>query len=161
MRFYLNPYKLILRQKIVNGFAAFSAGDYQPLLALYADDVHQKFAGDHALGGERSSKAKVELWFQRFVRLLPSKFEIKNVIVQGAPWNTVAVVEFEDSVAPKGVEPYVNQGVMLAQTKWGKAVDVQIFVDTYKITHALDQLKQNGLAEAGEPPIEQTKSMLQ
>ena len=84
-RLYLNPYKIILRKKIVGGFADFSNGNYQTLLKLYAENVHQHFEGNHALGGERFSKAKVELWFQRFVRLLPSKFFIKDMIIQGGP----------------------------------------------------------------------------
>lgn len=74
MRFYINPYKIILRNKIINGFEAFSNGDYKPLLALYDDNVHQIFEGNHALSGERHTKEKAELWFQRFTRLLPSRF---------------------------------------------------------------------------------------
>lgn len=73
---YLSPYKRILMRRIKRGFAAFSRGDYRPLLALYADDVHQVFEGNHALGGERNSKQLVEQWFSRFVRLLPSVFTI-------------------------------------------------------------------------------------
>lgn len=34
-RFYLNPYKIILRNKIVKGFADFSHGNYQSMLKLY------------------------------------------------------------------------------------------------------------------------------
>lgn len=153
-RNYWNPYKIILRKKIVDGFAEFSKGNYKPLLALYADDVHQKFEGNHALGGERYSKDKVEQWFQRFVRLIPSKFTITDVIVQGMPWNTVAIVEFQDAVAAEGVEPYVNNGIMNAKIKWGKAKDVHIYVDTQKIIHALNTLKNNGIEEAGAAPIE-------
>ena len=153
-RFYWNPYKIILRKKIIDGFAEFSKGNYKPLLALYAEDVHQKFEGDHALGGERFSKDKVEQWFQRFVRLIPSEFTVTDVIVQGMPWNTVAIVEFQDRVAAEGVQPYVNNGIMNAKIVWGKAKDVHIYVDTQKIINALHTLKANGIAEAGAPPIQ-------
>lgn len=154
MRMYWNPYKIILRKKILDGFAAFSNGDYKPLLALYDDHVHQKFEGDHAVGGERHSKEKVELWFQRFIRLLPSKFEILDVIVQGMPWNTVAIVEFRDTVTPKGVAEYVNNGIMNAKIRWGKAYDVHIYVNTHKVEKALAALAATGVEEAGYPPIE-------
>ena len=152
-RFYWNPYKIILRNKIENGFKAFSKGDYQPLLKLYADDVHQHFEGDHALGGERFSKPKVEQWFQRFVRLLPSEFTIKDMVIQGGPWNTVVFMEFRDTVSPAGIEPYVNNGVMKAVVKWGKAKHVHIYVNTYKIQTALNKLAQQGVAEAAAAPI--------
>lgn len=39
----INPYKIILKKKIVNGFKHFSNGDYRPLLELYGDHVHQTF----------------------------------------------------------------------------------------------------------------------
>ena len=154
MRFYWNPYKIILRKKIINGFAEFSKGNYKPLLDLYADDVHQTFEGNHALGGERFSKDKVEQWFQRFVRLIPSRFTIEDVIVQGGPWNTAAVVVFSDSVNIPGVEPYVNNGIMHVKIKWGKANDVHIYVDTAKIIYALNKLYESGVEEAGAKPIE-------
>lgn len=154
MRFYINPYKIILRNKIINGFEAFSNGDYKPLLALYDDNVHQIFEGNHASGGERHSKEKVELWFQRFTRLLPSRFLIKDVIVQGFPWDTVAIVEFQDTVSPHGVPPYVNNGIMNAKIRWGKARNVHIYVNTNLIINALNSLVDLGVEEAGYPPIE-------
>lgn len=153
-RFYLNPYKIILRNKIVKGFADFSEGNYHSLLKLYADDVHQQFEGNHALGGERFDMAKVELWFQRFVRLLPSKFTILDMIIQGGPWNTVVVMEFQDQVTPKGIAPYTNNGIMKAVVKWGKASSVHIYADTAKVENALKLLAENGVAEAVEKPIE-------
>lgn len=153
-RFYLNPYKIILRNKIVKGFTDFSNGNYQTLLKLYAENVHQHFEGNHALSGERFSKEKVELWFQRFVRLLPSKFLIKDMIIQGGPWNTVVIMEFQDTVSPEGVESYKNNGIMKAVVKWGKATDVHIYVDTAKIEKALQQLAKNGVEEAHAQPIE-------
>lgn len=73
--------------------------------------------------------------------------------MQGAPWQTVAVVEFYDQVSPEGIEPYTNHGVMIAQIRWGKATDVHIFVDTDKVVRALEQLRENGIAKAGSPPI--------
>jgi ketosteroid isomerase-like protein len=153
-RLYLNPYKNILRSKIVKGFADFSKGNYQTLLKLYDNNVHQQFEGNHALAGERFNKAKVELWFQRFIRLLPSKFYIKDMIIQGGPWNTVVIMEFQDEVSPQGITPYVNNGIMKAIVKWGKATHVHIYVDTSKVENALKELAENGVSEASEKAIE-------
>ena len=153
-RLYLNPYKIILRKKIINGFADFSNGNYQLLLKLYDENVHQHFEGNHSLSGERFSKAKLEQWFQRFVRLLPSKFLIKDMIIQGGPWNTVVIMEFQDTVSPEGVTTYKNNGIMKAIVKWGKAIDVHIYVNTAKVEKALQALAENGVEEAAAKPIE-------
>lgn len=154
MRRYFNPYKIILRNKIVEGFKAFSKGDYKPLLDLYDEEVHQVFEGDHALGGQRRSKKKVEEWFERFVRLLPSQFDIQDVVIQGWPWDTAAVVVFQDRVSPKGIAPYVNQGIMNTRVQWGRATEVHIYVNTALISGKLKELEESGVEEAGYLPIE-------
>lgn len=150
---FLNPYKIVLKNKIVNGFRHFSNGDYGPLLDLYADNVHQVFEGDHALGGERFSKKGVELWFQRFVRLLPSKFVLKDFVISGGPWDTDVVFQFEDTVTPENVPPYVNHGILKGKIKWGKATEIHIYVDTAQVQNALRLLAENGVAEAAMPPV--------
>lgn len=149
-----NPYKIILRKKIRNGFKQLSAGNYKPLTALFADNVHYHFEGDHALGGERFSKAAVELWFERLLRLLPSKFEIKSMLICGMPWNTDVVIEFQDTVSPANIKPYVNNGIQKVKIIWGKAVDIHTYVDTYKLQQALQLLAEQGVAEASAAPVE-------
>lgn len=153
-RCYWNPYKIILRKKITDGFAEFSKGNYKPLLKLYAPDVHQIFEGKHALAGERFDKAKVELWFQRFLRLLPSQFLIQDLIIQGGPWHTVVIMEFRDTVKAEGIDSYTNNGIMKAVVRWGKAKLVHIYVDTSKVEAALKALAANGVEEAIAPAIE-------
>lgn len=149
----LNPYKIILKQKIVKGFESFSNGDYRPLLDLYDENVHQIFEGNHALGGERFTKAGVELWFQRFIRLLPSKFVLKDFIISGGPWNTDVVFEFQDTVSPKFGESYLNHGILRGKIVWGKAKLIHIYVDTAKVENALKILAENGVEEAAAEPV--------
>lgn len=149
----INPYKIILKRKIINGFKHFSNGNYQPLLSLYADNVHQIFEGNHALAGQRFTKKAVKLWFERFLRLLPSRFEIKSFVISGYPWNTDVVFEFRDFVNPKGVPPYTNNGILRGKIKWGKATYIHIYVDTAKVENALRLLANNGIEEASASPI--------
>ena len=149
----INPYKIILKSKIVNGFKSFSNGDYRPLLDLYDDDVHQIFEGSHALAGERFTKAGVELWFQRFIRLLPSKFELKDFIISGGPWNTDVVFEFDDTVTPAFGPSYRNHGILRRKIVWGKAKLIHIYVDTAKVEKALKILAENGVEEASAEPV--------
>lgn len=149
----INPYKIILKKKIINGFQHFSNGDYRPLLSLYSENVHQIFEGNHALGGERFTKKGVELWFQRFLRLLPSKFEIKSFLVKGMPWNTDVVFEFQDRVTPAKAPAYTNNGILKGKIVWGKATQIHIYVDTAKVENALRILAENGIEEAAAEPI--------
>jgi ketosteroid isomerase-like protein len=152
--FFLNPYKVILRNKILHGFEKLNQGEYKALTNLFSDRVHYRFEGDHALGGERFTKQAVELWFERLLRLLPLRFEITSMLIQGMPWNTDVVIEFRDHVSPKHQEPYVNNGIQKIKIKWGKAVDVHTYVDTYKIQTALQKLAEHGVQEATAKPIE-------
>lgn len=149
----INPYKIILKKKIVNGFKHFSNGDYRPLLELYGDHVHQTFEGDHALGGERFTKAGVELWFQRFLRLLPSTFKLGDFVISGGPWNTDVVFQFQDTVKPKNVPAYVNNGILKGKIKWGKATEIHIYVNTAKVENALNLLAAQGVSEAAASPV--------
>lgn len=149
----INPYKIILKRKILNGFEQLSKGNYNPLLDLFADNVHYKFEGNHALGGERFTKKAVALWFERLLRLLPSSFEIKSMQVYGMPWNTDVVIEFQDTVSPHNLEPYVNDGIQKVKIVWGKATRIHTYVDTYKIQNALRTLAELGIEEANAVPI--------
>lgn len=149
----LNPYKIVLRKKILDGFQQLNQGNYKPLIALFSDNVHYRFEGNHALGGERFTKKAVEVWFERLLRLLPSKFEIKSMLIHGQPWNTDVIIEFQDQVSPLNIDSYTNNGIQKVKIIWGKAVDVHTYVDTYKIQRALKLLAEQGIEEAIAEPI--------
>ncbi|MBN2762312.1 MAG: hypothetical protein JXR41_04410 [Bacteroidales bacterium] len=150
--YFLNPYKKNLKRKILNGFDQLSEGNYKPLTQLFADDVHYCFEGTHCLGGERHSKEAVELWFERLLRLLPSKFKINSILIYGMPWNTDVIIEFTDTVSPAYSPSYTNNGIQKAKIVWGKAKDIHTYVDTYKIQTALQKLSENGISEASAEP---------
>lgn len=149
----INPYKIVLKKKILYGFEQLNQGDYKPLTELFSDNVHYYFAGDHALGGERFTKKAVEQWFERLLRLLPSKFTIKSILIHGMPWNTDVVIEFQDTVSPINIESYVNDGIQKVKIIWGKAVNIHTYVDTFKIQRALSMLAEKGIQEATAEPI--------
>jgi len=82
-------YRALIARMIRPVFDRLSEGDYRSGLWAVAPDVHHRFAGDHALGGERHSKQAMERWFERLFRLFPSlKFTVRNVVAKGWPWNT-------------------------------------------------------------------------
>lgn len=149
----VNPYKIVLKRKILRGFEQLNQGNYKPLIDLFSNNIHYRFEGNHALGGERFTKEAVDIWFQRLLRLLPSKFKIKSISIYGAPWNTKVFIEFQDTVSPHNIEPYINDGIQKVKIVWGKAVDVHTYVDTFKIQDALKKLSEKGIEEALAEPI--------
>ena len=151
--FSLDPFRLVVRAKVLRSFERLSEGDPSAALALMRDDVRYTFEGAHALGGTRVSRAGVERWFGRLLRLLPGRFTIRSVDVVGWPWRATVYVVFEDDVCPAVGEPYRNQGVQIVELAWGKAVRIHTYVDTAKVTRALDALAAAGIEEASAAPI--------
>lgn len=153
--FSVNPYKWIVKSKIIRGFKDLSNGDYAYVLSLMSNDVVYEFEGDHALGGTRVSKTGVEKWFKRLIKLLPGKFELHGIYISGPIWNTKAVVEFTDTVTPQYGDTYQNNGVQVASLKFGKVKKVHTYVNTNKVISALNTLYKNGIIEANTTKIEE------
>lgn len=151
----LDPFRAVVRGKVLHSFERLSAGDPSAALALMRDDVQYTFEGRHALGGTRVSRAGVERWFGRLLRLLPGRFTIRSVEVVGWPWRATIYTVFEDEVHPAAGEPYRNRGVQVVDLEWTLAVRVHTYVDTAKVTRALDALAAAGVEEAHAPPIEE------
>lgn len=149
----LNVYRNIVRSRVIQAFSRMSEGDSSAALALMDDHVHYWFSGQHALGGERTSKAAIAKWFERLFRLFESRFVVRSVEVAGWPWSSTVVTVFEDHVRPRGGTAYVNPCVQVTRLRWGKAVAIRTYVDTARIEHALSELFANGVAEAHAPPI--------
>jgi ketosteroid isomerase-like protein len=149
----LNPYHAVVRRKVLSAFSAMNRRDFEVALGLMAEDVHYCFEGEHALGGERFTRAGVRRWFDRLWRLLHSDFHVYSVAVTGFPWDTTVVVRFADHARPAVGAPYVNHGVQVSRLRWGKVVDVYTAVDAQKLATVLAAMAVAGVAEAAAPPI--------
>lgn len=151
--FSLDPFRAVVRRKVLRSFERLSQGDASAALAVMADDVTYTFEGEHALGGTRTTKAAVTRWFQRLLRLLPGRFTIRSVQVVGWPWRAWVYTVFEDVVHPAYGPAYRNHGVQVVELRWGAAVRIHTYVDTARIEKALAVLAEHGVAEAAAPPI--------
>lgn len=149
----IDPFRAVVRSKVLHSFARLSEGDPSAALALMRDDVEYTFEGEHALGGTRVSRAGVERWFGRLLRLLPGRFTLRSVEVAGWPWRATVYTVFEDEVHPAFGAPYRNHGVQIVELHWGRAVRIHTYVDTAKVRAALAVLSAEGVAEAAAPPI--------
>ena len=143
----LGIYRAIVRAKVINSFDHLNRGDASVALGLMAPDVHYRFEGDHALGGERVTRVGVEKWFGRLFRLLHSRFVLRSVEVSGWPWATTVYTVFDDHVTPRCGPSYVNHGVQIAELEWGSAVRIRTFIDTG--THASRALDHDHRGDRG------------
>ena len=147
-------YKRIAARRIRRVFAAIGAGDYEAALDGVAADVHHLFPGDNAVGGERRSREAMERWFERLGRLFPEiEFEVERVSVTGPPWDMWVAVKWRDwGQAADGV-PYDNEGAHWIRVRRGRAVRIQAYLDSDRVTAACERMARAGIDEAEAPPI--------
>jgi ketosteroid isomerase-like protein len=148
-------YSFFVRKFVRQVFQSLNEGDYETVLKGVSPTITHTFSGSHALGGTRHSIEAMRQWFQRLYRLSPGlNFDIKNIAVSGAPWDTTIAVEWVDSATPADGSDYVNEGVHAIKMRWGKAVYIHAYLDTQKVEAMCDRLVKAGFAEAAALPIE-------
>jgi len=148
-------YHAIVRRKITALFKAVNAGDAGPVLTGFAPRFEHVMIGSHALSGRRTSLAATTEWYARLYRLLPDiAFTIHRITVRGAPWATLATVEWsETNSGTDGVRTHAT-GVHVAEIAWGRMTRLLILPDSVMLKATLDRLASRGVAEAAAPPIE-------
>jgi hypothetical protein len=65
-------YHAIVRGIAARNFTRVNDKDYGPLLKDCVPNVHHRFSGSHALGGERHDREALCRWFHRLGRLAPT-----------------------------------------------------------------------------------------
>jgi len=147
-------YHAIVASQVRKIFAAISAGNWQVMVDGLAPDFAYTFYGDHALGGERHTRAALEEWWRRIFRLLPGGvFTIDEIIVQGPPWNTRVASRVTIRATLPGDVPYQNVFMQVVHLAWGKVTRVWTLEDTVRLERALATVAASGNAEAAAPPI--------
>ena len=147
-------YHAIVARRVRAVFGHLSRGDWDPILAGLADDVHHVFPGDNALGGERRSREAVGRWFDRLGRLFPvHEFTVHRVAPRGWPWDTWVAVEWSARLGPSTGEPYANDGAHWIHIRWGKVDAFHAYLDTERVSAACDAMAAAGVEEAAAPPI--------
>jgi ketosteroid isomerase-like protein len=147
-------YKRIAAARVRKVFADIGAGDHEAALEGTADDVHHLFPGDNALGGERHSREAFLRWFGRLERLIPElSFEVHRVAVKGPPWDMWIAVQWTDHGRAADGEPYENHGAHWIRIRRGRAVRVQAYLDTGRVTALCERMARAGIEEAAAAPI--------
>jgi len=147
-------YHAIVRRRIAGLFDAINRGDAEPVLGMFAPRFVHSFLGEHALGGSRTTPAHTRQWYERLYRLLPDiRFDLRNIMVAGGPWNTLAVVEWDEANSgTDGVRTH-NRGIHVVRLRFGRATALWICPDTAGLQATLDRLSRAGNAEAAAEPI--------
>ena len=119
-------YAAIVQRKIKHTFREINQGNVQPMLDTLADPFVYVFHGTHALGGRRTSKDAMRLWWERVFRLLPGiRFDVQEVVISGWPWNTrVAVRSLVSGDLPNG-ELYSNTAFQFMKLRWGRITRIE------------------------------------
>ena len=114
-------YHAIVRRRIRGLFDAVNNGDAEPVLRAFAPRFEHAFLGDHALGGSRRTLPATRLWYERLYRLLPDiHFDLRNIAVSGVPWNTIVVVDWDETNSGTDNVRTTNRGIHVVQLRWGQ-----------------------------------------
>jgi ketosteroid isomerase-like protein len=147
-------YHAIVRRRIRGLFDAVNSGDAAPVIAALAPQFEHFFQGNHALGGSRTTLAAATAWYARLYRLLPDiHFDLRWIRVSGPPWDTLAVIDWDETNSgTDGVRTY-NRGIHVVKLVWGRMAFLGIYPDTAGLIATLDRLAKAGTAEAHAAPI--------
>jgi len=147
-------YHAYVRSQVRRLFEAVNKGNAEPVLQLFAPQFEHAFLGEHALGGSRHTLRATREWYARLYRLLPDiHFDIRRIWVSGAPWNTIVVIEWDESNSGTDGVRTTNQGIHALHLRWGRAKRLIICPDTTALVATLARLAKAGNAEADAAPI--------
>jgi ketosteroid isomerase-like protein len=147
-------YHAFVRKRVRDLFDAVSRGDAEPVLRAFAGQFEHSFLGDTALGGSRRTLAATRQWYERLYRLLPDiQFELRQIWVSGGPWNTLVLVEWDETNSGTDGVRTTNRGVHVMHLKWGRATRLVICPDTVGLKLTLDRLATAGNTEALAVPV--------
>ncbi|WP_066362123.1 nuclear transport factor 2 family protein [Herbidospora mongoliensis] len=147
-------YHAIVRRIAVRNFIRVNDKDYDALLKDCASDVHHRFGGSHALGGERHDREALRRWFDRLGRVSPAlSLTVHDVWVKGTPRNTTVIIRWSATQDMPDGSPYDNHGVHIVQMKWGKILSIDANEDSQVVAEGLRVFAAHGVAEALADPI--------
>ncbi len=155
-------YKSAVRWMVRRNIDQLNRGNYQPTLAMFADDATLAFPGDNTwsnmirpveLGADafvtHRGRDELEQFLQRYVDE-QLHMVVDDILVNGPPWNTRAAVRVHHSMtAADGTVLYANRAVLFVTARWGKLIEQEDYEDTERIA-AYDRLLAN--ASRGHTP---------
>jgi ketosteroid isomerase-like protein len=147
-------YQAIVKRRIRQSFEHVNNHRWDELMRSIAPDVHHRFGGVHAIGGERHDRETLRRWFERLERVLPNlHLEIKNIWVEGWPWHTIVFVQWDGTATLLNGGGYSQHAIHVITLRWGKIHALDVFEDSQEVARALVAQAAAGLDEALAQPI--------
>jgi ketosteroid isomerase-like protein len=147
-------YRAIVKKRIRQAFEQVNGHRWDELMRSIAPDVHHRFGGVHAIGGERHDRETLRRWFERLARVLPNlRLEIKNIWVEGWPWRTMVFVQWDGTATLLDGGGYAQHAIHVITLRWGKIHALDVFEDSQEVARALVVQAAAGLDEAAARPI--------
>ena len=135
-------------------FAAVSRGDFWPMVDALGARFTYRFEGDSPIGGVRTSRESMQLWWERMYRLFPGfSIEVRDVAVAGLPWDLRIHTRLEFRMPMADGTLYRNDVMQYMRMRWGQVVEVHTLEDTQRCVRLLAWMANRGVAEASAPPI--------
>jgi len=145
-------YKALTRAMIRRNIERLNQGQYEPALAMFADDATLTFPGDNtwsrlcrtpspgrAGAPTQRGKAEIEQFMARYVEH-GIQMKVEDILVNGPPWNMRVAVRAHDWIpGPGGVDAYANRAVLFANIAWGKIRAQEDYEDSERVA-AYDRL---------------------
>ncbi len=147
-------YHAIVKRIATRNFERVNDKDYEALLKNCAADIHHRFGGTHALGGERHDKEALRRWFDRLGRLGPTlKLKVEDVWVKGLPHHTTVIIRWTATQTLPDGSAYANHGVHIVRMRWGSIVDIDANEDSQVVADSMQVFAAHGVQEALAEPI--------
>ena len=147
-------YSSIVKRRIRQSFDQVNDHRWDELLSSIVPNVHHRFLGAHAIGGERHDREALRLWFERLARVLPSlHLKINDIWVKGWPWDTTVFVQWDGTASLLDGGGYSQHAIHVITLRWGKIYALDVFEDSQEVARALAAQAAGGLDEAAAEPI--------
>ena len=147
-------YHTIIKRIAKKNFERVNQRDFDSLLKDCAPDVHHRFAGTHALGGERHDREALGKWLGRLARMgTKLHLTVRDVWVKGLPHNTTIIVRWTATDELPDGSPYANHGVHIVKMRWGRIVEIDANEDSQAVADSLRMRAAYGVEEALAAPI--------
>ena len=147
-------YSLIVKSRIRQSFDQVNNHRWDDLMESIAPNVHHRFLGTHAIGGERHDRDTLRRWFERLGRVLPNlHLKIHDIWVKGWPWHTTVFVQWDGTATLLNGGSYSQHAVHIITLRWGRIHALDVFEDSQEVARALVVQAATGLHEAAAEPI--------
>jgi ketosteroid isomerase-like protein len=151
-------YHAIVAHRVRSIFGSLSRGDPVPMLDSLAPRFVYRFEGDSAIGGVRTRRESMRLWWERMYRLFPGlNFVVRDVLVAGPPWNTRIATHLDFLTTLPDGRAYRNVVMQVMRMRWGRITEIHTLEDTQRAARLLQWRAAQGLSEALAPAISDLK----